>query len=121
MDGFRKRSPFLASVREAIPVRHFSFRSDEAYVGWTRRFIDFHRKRHPRDLGEVEVQAFLNHLALRCQVSPSTQSHTLRYFFAPHLLDRDPSCAGISQCSDGLHSRSSIISASCTISVSSRS
>ncbi len=90
MDGSCKRSPFLASVREAIRVRHFSLRTEEAYVGWIRRFILFHRKRHPRDMGEAEVQAFLNHLAVRRKVSASTQSQALNalIFLYRHVLGR---------------------------------
>ncbi len=56
----------LDQVREAIRRRYFSRRTEQAYVHWTRRFIYFHGKRHPRDLGEAEVTAFLNDLALGC-------------------------------------------------------
>lgn len=88
MDGPRERSPFLASVREAIRVRHFSIRTEEAYVGWIRRFIFFHRKRHPRDLGEAEVQAFLNDLAVRrVGTGKPASCHSLRHSFATHLLE----------------------------------
>ncbi|MDH3414273.1 MAG: integron integrase [Gammaproteobacteria bacterium] len=90
MDGTRERSPFIASVREAIRVRHFSLRTEEAYVGWIRRFILFHRKRHPGDMGEAEVQAFLNHLAVRRSVSASTQSQALNalVFLYRHVVGR---------------------------------
>ena len=56
--------------------RHFSLRRAEAYVGWIRRFIVFHGKRHPRELGELEVSAFLAHLAEK-GVSASTQNQAL--------------------------------------------
>ncbi|HSS65737.1 MAG TPA: phage integrase N-terminal SAM-like domain-containing protein, partial [Gammaproteobacteria bacterium] len=90
MDGPRERSPFLASVREAIRVRHFSLRTEEAYVGWIRRFILFQGKRHPREMGDAEVQAFLNHLAVRRGVSASTQSQALNalIFLYRHVLGR---------------------------------
>jgi hypothetical protein len=63
-------SPFLDSLREAIRVRHYSIRTEKAYAGWARRFILFHNKRHPKDMGGVEVAAFLSHLALELEVSP---------------------------------------------------
>src|SRR5205085_1499592 len=52
-------------VREAIRVRHYSGRTEEAYTAWIRRFIVFHGKRHPSELGEAEVSAFVSHLATR--------------------------------------------------------
>ena len=63
----------LDRVRVAIRTRHYSRRTEEAYVLWIRRFIVFHGKRHPRELGEVEVAAFLSSLATR-GVSASTQN-----------------------------------------------
>jgi hypothetical protein len=53
----------LDRVRDAIARRHYSVRTEESYVHWIRRFVHFHGKRHPRDLGEAEVTAFLNYLA----------------------------------------------------------
>ena len=64
----------LAQLREAIRVRHYSIRTEDAYADWARRFILFHEKRHPRDLGALEVGAFLTHLAVNRQVSASTQN-----------------------------------------------
>ncbi|MCE1204904.1 MAG: integron integrase [Holophagaceae bacterium] len=61
-------------VREAIRIRHYSLRTEDAYVDWARRFILFHGKRHPRELGAPEVQAFLSHLAVDRQVAASTQN-----------------------------------------------
>ena len=66
----------LDRVREEIRTRHCSRRTEEAYVSWIRRFIVFHGKRHPRDLGEVEVSAYVSHLAAR-GVSASTQNQAL--------------------------------------------
>jgi integron integrase len=66
----------LDRVRQAIRVRHYSPRTEQAYVGWMRRFILFHGKRHPRDLGEREVTAFLSRLATD-GVSASTQNQAL--------------------------------------------
>ncbi len=66
----------LDRVREAIRLRHYSRRTEQAYVAWIRRFIVFHGKRHPRELGEPEVTAFLSGLAAR-GVSASTQNQAL--------------------------------------------
>jgi hypothetical protein len=67
----------LTAVREAIRARHFSRRTEEAYVGWIRRFIVFHMGAlHPRELGEAEVSAYVSALALR-GVSASTQNQAL--------------------------------------------
>lgn len=67
----------LDQPRAAIRVRHYSIRTEAAYVHWARRYILFHGKRHPRELGEVEVAAFLSDLATAGQVAPATQNQTL--------------------------------------------
>jgi integron integrase len=64
----------LDRLREAIRVRHYSIRTEDTYVDWVRRFILFHGKRHPSELGAGEVAAFLTHLAVDRSVSPSTQN-----------------------------------------------
>lgn len=75
MEGGEGPPPkFLDLLREALRVRHYSLRTEDAYLDWTRRFILFHGKRHPRDMGAVEVQAFLTHLAVERHVSASTQN-----------------------------------------------
>ena len=66
----------LERVRQAIRIRHYSGRTEQAYIAWIRRFIVFHGKRHPRELGEREVTAFVSHLAER-GVSASTQNQAL--------------------------------------------
>jgi integron integrase len=66
----------LDQVREAIRVRHYSRRTEQAYIGWIRRFIVFHHKRHPSELGEPEVTAFISDLAAK-GVSASTQNQAL--------------------------------------------
>jgi integron integrase len=67
----------LDQVHEAIRRRYFSRRTEQAYVHWIRRFIYFHGKRHPRDLGETEVTAFLNDLAVERRVAAGTQNQAL--------------------------------------------
>jgi site-specific recombinase XerD len=67
----------LDQVRDAIRRRHYSPRTEETYVHWVRRFIYFHDKRHPRELGAAEVTAFLNHLARDRDVAAATQNQAL--------------------------------------------
>ncbi|HEY3568161.1 MAG TPA: integron integrase [Thermoanaerobaculia bacterium] len=64
-------------VREALRVRHMSLRTEKAYLHWIRRYILFHGKRHPQEMGEAEINAFLTHLAVDGQVSASTQTQAL--------------------------------------------
>ncbi len=64
----------LDRMRAEIRVRHYSIRTEETYLDWARRFILFHDKRHPKDLGALEVQAFLSHLAVDRNVAASTQN-----------------------------------------------
>jgi len=64
----------LGRMREALRVRHYSIRTERAYVDWVRRFIRFHDRRHPARLGAVEVQAFLTHLAVERSVASPTQN-----------------------------------------------
>ena len=60
-------------VRREIRLRHYSIRTESAYVEWIKRFIVFNDKRHPKDLGPADVAAFLTHLAVDRHVAPSTQ------------------------------------------------
>lgn len=64
----------LDRMRIHLRTRHYSIRTEEAYVDWARRFILFHRKRHPQEMGAPEVEAFLSHLAVERNVSASTQN-----------------------------------------------
>jgi integrase len=61
----------------AIRTRHLSLRTEQAYVQWIRRFILFHNKRHPKEMGADEIGAFLTHLAVAKRVSASTQNQAL--------------------------------------------
>ena len=54
-------------------MRHYSIRTEEVYVDWVRRFILFHNKRHPKEMGAEEVRDFLSHLAVERNVAASTQ------------------------------------------------
>lgn len=67
----------LDQLRERIRVKHYSIRTEETYVHWVRRFILFHHKRHPAEMGASEVEAFLSHLAITANVAASTQNLAL--------------------------------------------
>ncbi len=67
----------LDQVRDVIRVKHYSPRTEQAYVEWITRFILFHDKRHPRDMGDLEIEAFLTHLAVEHHVAASTQNQAL--------------------------------------------
>jgi integron integrase len=81
----------LDRLRNAIRTRHYSPRTEEAYLMWAKRFILFHNKRHPSSMGAEEVNAFLSALALHDRVSASTQNQALNalLFLYRHVLE-DP-------------------------------
>jgi len=64
-------------VREVIRLKHYSIRTEQAYVQWIKRFIFFHQKRHPREMGAPQIQAFLTDLAVRKQVSAAPQEQAV--------------------------------------------
>lgn len=85
-----RTSPFLDSVRNAIRVRHYSIRTEQAYLTWIRQFILHHGKRHPQEMGAPEVGAFLTHLAVERNVSAATQNQALNalVFLYDKVLER---------------------------------
>ena len=87
----RGKPRLLDRVRQSIRARHFSPRTEKAYVAWIKRFIFFHGKRHPNDLGAPEVTAFLNHLAVARKVSASTQNQarSALLFLYKNVLERE--------------------------------
>jgi hypothetical protein len=70
-------SRLLEQVREAVRTRHYSLRTEEAYIRWAREYILFFGKRHPAGLGAREVSAFVSHLAVGRKVSASTRTQAL--------------------------------------------
>ena len=72
--GAKGKPRLLGRVREAIRVRHYSPRTEEAYVWWIRAFVKHCGLRHPAELGGREIAAFLSHLAVERKVSASTQN-----------------------------------------------
>lgn len=87
----KSKPKLLEQVRNAVRTRHYSLRTEEAYVRWIKRFILFHGKRHPRDMGVREVQQFLTYLAVERHVAASTQSQALSaiLFLYQAVLEQD--------------------------------
>jgi integron integrase len=81
----------LEQVRDVIRRKHFSIRTEQAYTDWIRRFILFHRKRHPLEMGETEVSQFLTHLARVNNVAAATQNQALSalLFLYKEVLQRE--------------------------------
>ena len=77
MECDKKKSPFLEDIRHLMRVQHYAIRTEQAYIDWIRRFILFHEKRHPSEMGEKEVTAFLTHLTVHRNVAPATQGQAL--------------------------------------------
>ncbi|MEM7410415.1 MAG: integron integrase [Myxococcota bacterium] len=78
----------LDQVRRELRVRHYSPRTESAYVHWIVRYIRFHGVRHPNEMGVAEVSAFLSHLAVEANVAPSTQNQALNglvFLYGPVL------------------------------------
>lgn len=81
----------LEQVREALRSRHYSKRTEQTYVQWSKRFIFFHKLRHPAEMAEAEVNQFLTHLAVKEKVSASTQNQALSalLFLYRYVLERE--------------------------------
>ncbi|MEO2265804.1 integron integrase [Pseudoalteromonas sp. YIC-656] len=70
-------SPFIETVRAELRTRRYSLKTEKVYLSWIRSFILFNDKRHPNNMGNREIERFLNHLAMNRQVSPATQNQAL--------------------------------------------
>ncbi|MCG2754828.1 MAG: integron integrase [Desulfobacteraceae bacterium] len=81
----------LDIVRNKIRLKHYSIRTEEAYVSWIKRYIYFHNKRHPKDMGRTEIEAFLTDLAVKGNVSASTQNQAFSalLFLYKKVLNKD--------------------------------
>jgi integron integrase len=81
----------LDQVRDVIRLKHYSYRTEETYVQWIRRFILFHNKRHPNEMGVPEIEAFLTHLAIAGNVTATTQNQALNalLFLYRHVLKQE--------------------------------
>jgi hypothetical protein len=93
----------LDRVRAAVRVRHYSRRTEEAYVTWIRRFIVFHGKRHPSEMGGDEIGRYLTDLAVNRKVSASTQNQALSalLFLYRQVLHVDPGTVDHVRCGRG--------------------
>src|SRR5689334_21588241 len=81
----------LDRVREQIRVRHYSYRTEQQYVAWIRRFILHFGKRHPEDMGPAEINGFLTHLASERRIAAATQAQALAalLFLYREMLQRE--------------------------------
>ena len=81
----------LDQVRNTLRVRHYAFRTEKTYLNWIKRFILFHDKRHPKEMAEPEVEAFLTHLAVDEKVTASTQNQAFSalLFLYKHVLNQE--------------------------------
>ena len=80
----------LDRVRWHLRVKHYSIRTEQAYIDWIRRYILFHRKRHPNEMGEKEISEFLTHLAVEKGIAASTQNQAFSavLFLYQQVLER---------------------------------
>ena len=72
--GSQPKQKLLEMTRDIMRVKHYSIRTERSYISWMRRYIFFHDKRHPKDMGPREIEAFLTYLAVAGNVARSTQN-----------------------------------------------
>ncbi len=77
-----RKQKLLQEVRSVLRTKHLSLRTEQAYVQWIRRFILFHNKRHPVEMGEEEIREFISDVAVNAKISASTQT-------VAHISGRD--------------------------------
>ena len=70
----KQQVKLLDRVRDKIRLKHYSIRTEQAYVSWIKRYIYFHNMKHPKDMGEMEIEEFLTDLAARGKVAASMQN-----------------------------------------------
>jgi hypothetical protein len=78
------KSRLLDQVREVMRFRHYSIRTEQAYIQWIKQYLFFHNKRHPKEMGAEEIRAFLPHLAVNRNVAASTQNQALNALVFPY-------------------------------------
>lgn len=81
----------IDQMRDALRLKHYSYRTEQTYLEWVRRYILFHRKRHPDQMGALEIQDFLGYLATQRKVAASTQNQALSaiLFLYREVLDKE--------------------------------
>jgi integron integrase len=84
-----ERPGLFAVARERMRTRHYSLRTEKAYLQWLRRYVEFHERKHPRELGAPQVEQFLSHLAVHRKVSAATQNQAQQaiLFLYRHVLE----------------------------------
>jgi len=87
---YKPPKKLLDQVRERIRIKHYSIRTEQAYILWIKRFILFHNKKHPNEMGKQEIETFLTHLAKNLNVASSTQNQAFNalLFLYNQVLDR---------------------------------
>jgi hypothetical protein len=94
LEGFRPnpKAKLLDQCREVLRFHHLSYRTEQAYLDWIRRYIVFHGKRHPREMGRTEINEYLSHLSTDRRVAASTQNQALHalLFLYQDVLGTDP-------------------------------
>ncbi len=90
----KRPKKLLDQVRDTIRLKHYSMSTEKTYVAWIKRYILFHHKRHPKDMGVPEIEAFLTHLAVEQRVAASTQNQALNalLFLYREVLKKDLEC-----------------------------
>jgi integron integrase len=90
-DNAKRPPKLLDQMRESMRSRHYRPRTEETYCQWVRRYILYHKKQHPKDMGESEINAFLTYLAVKKKVSASTQNQALSaiLYLYRHVIGRD--------------------------------
>ena len=88
----KKPAKLLDQVRQKIRFLHYSRKTEQAYVHWIRRYILFHGKRHPKEMGAEEISGFLNYLVNRENIAASTQNQALNalMFLYKQVLNMEP-------------------------------
>ena len=86
-----KPPKLLDQVREVLRTKHYSYRTEQTYIEWIRRFILFHQKRHPKDMGADEVQTYITYLANERNIAASTQNQALSaiVFLYKYVLQKE--------------------------------
>ena len=77
MEQAKNQPRLLEQVRNRLRYRHYAHSTERSYLQWVKRYILFHNKRHPKDMGVEEISTYLNYLATKCNVSASTQNQAL--------------------------------------------
>jgi len=89
---YSKPKKLIPQLRHIIRLKHYSYQTEKCYVSWAKRYIYFHKMRHPKELGVGEISAFLTHLAVDKKVSAGTQNQALNaiVFLYKYVLEKPP-------------------------------